>query len=178
MSFIRFAPLAVFAVLAGFFGYQLFNKEDGLRSALLDKPAPEFQLANLQEGGDAFTSEDLKTGRVSIVNLWASWCVPCRAEHPELMALADQGVAQMFAINYKDEPEKAKRFLTDLGDPFDKTGVDDTGREALRWGLSGVPETFVIDGNGVIVYKHVGPIQNDDLQTKILPAIEAARERS
>ncbi|MBX2853831.1 MAG: DsbE family thiol:disulfide interchange protein [Rhodobacteraceae bacterium] len=173
------APLAVFALLAGLFATQLLGeRDDSLPSALIAQPVPEFDLPTLRDGEPPrFTSADLAAGDVTVVNLWASWCGPCRVEHPELMSLKQLGVAKLYSINYKDKPAPARRFLSDLGDPFDLVGVDEDGQAALRWGLTGVPETFVIDGAGRVVYKHVGPIQNSDLERKILPAIEAAKAR-
>lgn len=175
-SFARFAPLALFVLLAAFFGYQLFHKEEMLRSALLDTPAPEFELPGLMDGEPGLGSADLKTGEVSVVNFWASWCIPCKAEHPELIRLAETTDVRLYSINYKDQTDKARAFIGELGNPFEKIGVDASGREALRWGLTGVPETFVIDGNGVIVAKF-GPILENTLEERVLPAIEAAKAR-
>jgi cytochrome c biogenesis protein CcmG/thiol:disulfide interchange protein DsbE len=179
----RFLPLIVFLALAGimggfliatqFFGYQ----RDTLPSALIDKPAPLTELPPLRDDGRGFTAAALTGPGVKVVNVWASWCGPCRLEHSELMALAQRDGVTMLGINHRDEGPAALAFLRELGDPFDAVGVDANGRASVEWGVYGVPETFVVDGEGRIVYKHVGPIQNDDLETKILPAIAVANER-
>ena len=152
------------------------EREDGgrnLPSPLVGKPAPEFALEPLYAGQPGFSTADLTAPGVKLVNIWASWCVPCRAEHPKLEELAGMGLT-VHAINYKDRPAAAQQFLSELGNPFTLIGADTSGRVGIDWGVYGVPETFVIDGAGNIVYKHIGPIQNDDLETKILPAIEKA----
>ncbi len=145
-----------------------------LPSALIDKPAPTFELPPLREGESGLSTADLKKGEVTVVNVWASWCVPCRVEHPKLTELAATGVT-VHGLNYRDSRENALSFLNDLGDPFTLIGFDENGRQGIEWGVYGVPETFVVTGDGRIVYKHVGPIQNDDLETKVLPAIEKAK---
>jgi len=151
------------------------DKED-LPSPLVGKPVPEFALEGLG-GRPGLSSEDLRAPGVKLVNVWASWCVPCRAEHPWLMGLAEEGVT-IHGLNYKDKTADAEAFLTDLGDPYTRVGVDETGRVGIEWGVYGVPETFVIDGEGTIVYKHVGPINPGDVSEKIRPAIERARPGS
>ena len=167
--------LGAAAVLAVFMlGLQ---REDGgrtLPSALLGKPAPEFDLPPLYEGQPGFSTADLRAPGVKLVNIWASWCVPCRAEHPMLEELAEKGLT-IHSINYKDKPDAAQRFLAELGNPFDLIGADTKGRAGIEWGVYGVPETFVIDGQGQIVYKQIGPIVGDDIEKKIMPAVERAK---
>jgi len=153
------------------------DREDGgrnLPSPLVGKPAPEFALDPLYPGQPGFSTADLKTPGVKLVNVWASWCVPCRAEHPKLEDLSGMGLT-IHAINYKDRAQAAQQFLADLGNPFALIGADTSGRVGIDWGVYGVPETFVIDGEGRIVYKHIGPIQGSDIQNKILPAVEKAK---
>lgn len=174
----RFVPFVVFLGLGAVFAVELYDADkDALPSALIDRPAPAFEMPSLRVEGETFSTADLKTGEVSVLNLWASWCGPCRVEQPELVRLAETTDVTLYGVAYRDKPEASMRFLQELGDPFDKIGKDEDGQTSLRWGVSGVPETFVISGDGTIVYKHVGPIQNDDMEKKILPAIEAAKAR-
>jgi len=168
-------PVLLFIAIGALFIAGL-GREDArvLPSTLIDKPAPTFDLPPLREGEPGFSTADLRKGEVTVVNVWASWCVPCRIEHPKLSELAAAGVT-VHGLNYRDSRANALSFLTELGDPFTLIGFDEKGRQGIEWGVYGVPETFVVTGDGRIVYKHVGPIQNDDLQTKVLPAIEKAR---
>ena len=171
----RFLPVLVFALIAAVLFLGLGGEDrDVLPSPLIDRPAPEFALESLRPGGAPFTRANLVGGEVSVVNVWASWCGPCRVEHPELMKLKEAGVP-VFGVDYKDDPNNARAFLAELGDPFTLVGADRNGRVGIDWGVYGVPETFIIDKRGHIILKHVGPIQNDDLTEIILPAIEAAR---
>ena len=164
-------PFAVFASLAVFLAIGLTRDPSTLPSALVGKPAPEFTLPPL-EGRDqhGFSRADLG-GRPMLVNVFASWCVPCRIEHPVISRLAEQGVAVQ-AINYKDRPEDAKGWLAELGDPFTLVGADRSGRVGIDWGVYGVPETYVIDKDGHIAYRHVGPLQARDVERTILPLLE------
>jgi cytochrome c biogenesis protein CcmG, thiol:disulfide interchange protein DsbE len=158
-------PLIVFTALAGLFLFQLMLGGDpqAIPSALINKPAPEFALGaveGISKDGEAvpgFSRENL-LGKVSVVNVFASWCVPCRQEHPLLEELAKVDGIQLLGINYKDKPENARRFLGSLGNPYDRIGADDAGRAAIEWGVYGVPETFIVDEKGVIRYKFIGPL--------------------
>ncbi len=174
LSPLMFLPPVIFIALAAlfFFGMQRENP-DALPSARKGQMAPALQLAAL---GDkpAFDNAALAAPGVKLVNFWASWCAPCRIEHPQLEALQAAGVT-LYGINYKDEDAKALRFLTELGDPYAAIGADSTGRTALDWGVYGVPETYVIDGNGRITLRFAGPITPSIMEHTILPAIEAAR---
>jgi len=162
-------PVALFALLAvGFYG-GLETDTNVLPSPLIDKPAPSFTLPPLAADDAGFSSADLN-GKVSLVNVFASWCVPCRAEHKVLTALAQTKPLPIFGINYKDKPEAARAWIADLGNPYNRIGADD-GRVAIDWGVYGVPETFIVDRDARIRYKHVGPLTPDDLQLKILPLI-------
>jgi len=122
-----------------------------------------------------FDGADLTNGNVHIVNIWASWCGPCRLEHEHLMALRElRPGAELYGINYKDTPEAAARFIRQLGNPFDAVGEDQRGRVGVEWGVTGVPETFVVDGDGIIIHKLTGPINADNLREELLPAIDGA----
>ncbi len=167
--------LGALAVLAVFMlGLQREGDIRDLPSTFIGKPAPEFSLPPLYADRPGFSTADLKTPGVKLVNVWASWCVPCRAEHPKLVELAEMGLP-VYGINYKDTEEGAWAFLDELGDPFTLIGADRQGRIGIEWGVYGIPETFVVDGEGRIIYKHIGPITGDQVQTKILPAVEQAR---
>jgi cytochrome c biogenesis protein CcmG, thiol:disulfide interchange protein DsbE len=161
-------PVLVFAALGIGLAVGLTRDPSTLPSALIDRPVPAFELAGIG-GGDGFSSEDLK-GRVTLVNVFASWCVPCRVEHPVLMRLAEEGVP-IYAINYKDAPGQAQAWLAELGNPFQKIGADRNGRVAIEWGVYGVPETFVVDAEGRIRHRHVGPIQARDLEQTLRPIL-------
>ncbi len=163
-------PLLIFGGLAIVFGIGLFSGDKSkVPSALIGRVAPAITLApleGLQKDGKplpAFGNADLAKGQATLVNVWASWCAPCRVEHPVLMGLAEtdavkQGKVALVGMNYKDEAENARRFLGALGNPFSAVGVDRAGRAAIEWGVYGVPETFVIGPDGHILEKHVGPL--------------------
>jgi cytochrome c biogenesis protein CcmG/thiol:disulfide interchange protein DsbE len=161
-------PVLVFAAVGVGLAVGLTRDPGTLPSALIDRPVPEFELPGL-EGDEGLSSADLE-GRVSLVNVFASWCVPCRVEHPVLMRLAEEGVP-IFGINYKDPPDQAKAWLAELGNPFEKIGADRDGRVGIEWGVYGVPETFVVDAKGRIRHRHVGPIQARDLERTLLPLL-------
>ncbi len=171
----RFVPLIVVAVLVMLFlGMMLSDRNPNeIDSVLIGRPAPEFSLPSLAEGAAPLTTADLKTGEPVLVNFFASWCVPCRAEHENLMILAGKYRVPVIGIAYKNEADKARGFLTELGNPFSKTGLDLDGRVGIDWGVSGVPETFLIDGEGVIRYRHWGPIVGSSLEERLLPQLEA-----
>ena len=163
-------PVAVFGLLGAAFYWSLWNNHDRLPSTLIGKPVPEFALPPIEGRQDGLSSADLQ-GQVSLVNVWASWCVPCRTENPLLVELAEAGTVPIYGINYKDDPEEALAFLEDLGDPFTRIGADRSGRVAIDWGVYGLPETFVIDAEGRIAYKHVGPFDRRALEEDILPVV-------
>lgn len=168
------APPAIFAVLMVMFGVGMFRDDpDALPSAREGQPAPPVVLQALGDKA-IFDDADLRDGQVKLVNYWASWCAPCRVEHPNLERLATEGVA-IYGINYKDKPGNALRFLEELGDPYLAGGADDTGRMALDWGVYGVPETYVIDGDGTILLRVAGPITQRIMRETIRPALEAAQ---
>jgi cytochrome c biogenesis protein CcmG/thiol:disulfide interchange protein DsbE len=176
MRWRNFIPLAVVSLLAAVLFVGLGLDPKIVPSALIDKPVPQFDVPPLPGKGPGLIAADMAKGGISVVNVWASWCGPCRIEHPHLMQLAKVPGIRLIGLNYKDDPAKAQAFLDQLGDPFVTIGADRTGRVAFEWGVYGVPETFLIDGTGRIVLKHVGPLRAEDLPEKILPAIEAARK--
>ncbi|MEM9784264.1 MAG: DsbE family thiol:disulfide interchange protein, partial [Pseudomonadota bacterium] len=149
--------LGALGILLTFAVELLSGTGDDLPSTLIDRPAPEFSMPALHADAPPFTTADLKGGGVKLVNVWASWCIPCRAEHPWLVALGKERGITIHGINYKDEPEAAQAFLDELGDPYTLIGTDE-GRVGIEWGVYGVPETFVVDDTGTIVFKHIGPI--------------------
>jgi cytochrome c biogenesis protein CcmG/thiol:disulfide interchange protein DsbE len=169
-------PLLVFLGLAGLFLSQLLSGRDTseIPSALIGLPAPQTSLPPLE--GVNLPGLDSKSfaGKVTLVNVFASWCAPCREEHPVLLGLSQDKRFTLAALNYKDQPENARRFLGDLGNPYQAIGVDPAGRAAIDWGVYGVPETFVIGKDGKIAYKHVGPLTPDSVKALLLPQIEKA----
>ncbi len=166
------APAAVFVVLAVYFAVGLTKDPSIIPSALIDKPVPEFDLPDIAgRGGPGFSSDDLRQDRISVVNIFASWCIPCRAEHPVINSLAAMNIADVYGLNYKDQAAAARAWLDELGDSYTAVGADTSGRVGIDWGVYGVPETFVVDGNGVIRFKHVGPLTPDLLNDRILPVI-------
>ena len=174
-------PLAIFVVLALLFAFALRSGDPSkLPSALIGKRVPEIGFAALDGLSDAthavpgFSAAELAAGKVTVVNFWASWCVPCVQEHPVLGLITQKTGTRIFGVNYKDQTSQARRFLGRYGNPFTAVGVDADGRGAIEWGVYGMPETFVVNGRGEIVYKHVGPLTAESLETKLLPAIRAA----
>jgi cytochrome c biogenesis protein CcmG/thiol:disulfide interchange protein DsbE len=177
----RILPVALFAAIAALFLIGLYGRPPStIPSALIGKPAPAFALpaiAELQASDGkpvpGLALADLKGRGVTVVNVFASWCVPCRDEHPQLLALSRSGV-RLVGINYKDDPENARRFLGSLGNPYSAVGSDASGRTAVEWGVYGVPESFVVDSEGIIRFKQIGPISPEQLASVVLPQIEAA----
>ncbi|BBK33921.1 cytochrome c biogenesis protein CcmG/thiol:disulfide interchange protein DsbE [Stella humosa] len=166
-------PALVFALIAAYLLAGLGLDPKTLPSAMIDKPAPAFDLPALADVAPALKTADLG-GEVALVNVFASWCVPCRAEHPILMRLAAEKGVPIYGINQKDKPDDARRFLAQLGNPYRRIGVDADGRASIEWGVYGVPETFVIDRAGRIRYRHVGAFGPQDLDP-ILAMIERLR---
>ncbi len=169
-------PLAVFMVLAAIFMLQLMSGRDAaeIPSALIGQPAPETKLAPLEGTGLPGVDSTLFKGKVTVLNVWASWCVPCRVEHPVLSSLSQDGRFDLEGLNYKDKPENAAAFLGELGNPYSAVGVDPAGRAGIDWGVYGVPETFIIGKDGRIAFKHVGPLTEDSVRSEMLPAIAKA----
>jgi cytochrome c biogenesis protein CcmG/thiol:disulfide interchange protein DsbE len=166
-------PVAIFMGLAWLLYIGLFQGPPSeLPSPLIGKPAPEIALPALDAEAQNFARAELTEGRPTIVNFWASWCVPCRLEHSTLQVLAQRQGVTLYGVDYKDDPAKARAFLSELGNPFGKINQDKEGRVSIDWGVTGVPETFVIDGKGVIRVHYAGPLSDEVVQRLILPALK------
>ena len=168
-------PVVIFGMLAIALGWGLTRDPKELPSALIGKSVPEFNLPPVQGRTLGLSSSDLQ-GEVSLVNVFASWCTACRYEHPVFMRLQEDGVVPIHGINYKDRPRDAAKWLDELGDPYTRTGADLDGRVGIEWGVYGVPETYVIDRDGRIVFKLVGPVTPDIYHEKIGPLIKELRK--
>lgn len=168
-------PLLVFVGLAALLAVGLTLDPSKVPSPLIGKPVPQFKLPAVKGRTLGLSSGDL-IGHVSLVNVFASWCTACREEHPLLMQLAREHVVQIYGLNYKDRPEDAARWLDDFGDPYARTGADLDGRVAIDWGVYGVPETFVIDREGRIAYKRIGPVTPEFIDKTLLPLIARLRK--
>ena len=169
---IRYAlPLAVFVLMVGLLGYGLKLDPKKVPSPLIDKPAPEFSLAMLHDPSRILSTADMR-GQVWVLNVWASWCVSCRAEHEVITELAGKNMVTVVGLNYKDKPDDAMRWLKQFGDPYATSVMDQDGRVGIDWGVYGVPETFVIGADGLIKYKHIGPVTHESLQQKIMPVLK------
>ena len=166
-----YIPLLVFLVMAVFFAIGLTMNPRDIPSPLIGKPVPEFSLPPVKGGTLGLSTADLR-GEVSIVNVFASWCVACREEHPILMGIKEKGLVPLHGINYKDKPDDARAWLDEMGDPYTRIGADISGRVAIDWGVYGVPETFVIDRDGLIVHKHIGAITPQAMRDTIMPIIK------
>ena len=179
------SPRALYALIPLFlFGALIITLYDGLSlnpkeipSVLIERPVPGFDLPALDADAPHLTSDGLKDGRVSVINVFASWCAPCRTEMPLLAELAKDPDLRLIGLVYKDAPAQTRLFLKDFGNTFGLIGVDASGRTGIDFGVYGVPETYVIDGAGVIAFKHIGPITPESLNQKLRPAIAAARAR-
>jgi cytochrome c biogenesis protein CcmG/thiol:disulfide interchange protein DsbE len=165
------APLALFAVLLGFLAVGLNLNPREVPSPLIDKPAPAFALARLDDPAQQITHADLK-GQVWILNVWASWCVACRQEHPLLVDFAKRSPVPLYGLNYKDKREDGLAWLARFGDPYKASLFDIDGRVGIDFGVYGVPETFVIDKEGVIRFKQIGPVTPEVLRDRIEPLLK------
>lgn len=167
-------PLAVFIVIAGFLAAGLKLNPREVPSPFVDKPAPVFTLPRLSNTQATIGTDDMQ-GQVWLLNVWASWCAACYTEHPLLNDLAAEGIT-IIGLNHKDKDADAKRWLSDLGNPYEITAVDLDGRVGIEWGVYGVPETFVIDKAGIVRYKHIGPVTEQDLVQTIRPLLETLQQ--
>jgi cytochrome c biogenesis protein CcmG/thiol:disulfide interchange protein DsbE len=169
----RFIPLLIVVGLVGLFAYMLRDGRDPseIKNVQVGKPVPTFVLANINGSSTPLDQTVLSGGEPMLVNFFASWCIPCRAEHNSLMKLANTHTIKILGIAYKDKPENSRAFLSELGNPFVAFGGDLDGSVGFEWGITGVPETFLVDGNGRIRYHHYGPIVGDNLEKKVLPEL-------
>jgi cytochrome c biogenesis protein CcmG/thiol:disulfide interchange protein DsbE len=173
----RFAiPLGIFAVLVVVFAVALKRapEKQFVQSALIGKPAPEFVLPDLLAEGGTVDSRHFK-GRWMLLNVWGTWCYECRAEHPQLLAIQREGKVAVVGLNYKDEDDAARKWLQDLGNPFEAVAVDKEGRAAIDYGVYGAPETFLVNPQGIIVYKVVSVITPELWQNTLLPLVEGRK---
>ena len=169
-------PAMIFAIVAGYFLWGLDPQRDPreVPSVMIDKGVPDFDLPAIAGmEGPGLSTADLAVGEVTLVNFFASWCIPCRAEHPILAALAEQDGVRLIGVNYKNDAGQARDWLAKLGNPYVLIGADVSGRVAIDWGVYGVPETFIVDGEGRIRYRHVGPVDHTVVDETIRPMIAA-----
>lgn len=173
-------PLVVFLGFAGVAGKMLYDQDvngldvSAIPSALIGKKAPSLAMPPLEGSNTPALTDAAVTGKLTLVNVFASWCVPCRQEHPFLKALANDGRLTIVGINYKDRNDNALRFLGELGNPYKAIGVDPNGKAAIDWGVYGIPESYLVGPDGTILYKRVGPFNERSLTQELLPAIEKA----
>jgi cytochrome c biogenesis protein CcmG/thiol:disulfide interchange protein DsbE len=164
-------PLAIFVVLLIFLAIGLGHDPHEVPSPLINKPAPAFQLPQLQDPAKSFSAADMR-GKVWLLNVWATWCMPCREEHPLLVELSRSGAVPIYGLDYKDKREDALSLLSEMGNPYVLCASDADGRVAIDYGVYGVPETYVIDRAGVIRFKQVGPLTPEAIQNTVLPLVK------
>jgi cytochrome c biogenesis protein CcmG, thiol:disulfide interchange protein DsbE len=164
-------PLAIFGVMVIFLYVGLNNDPHLVPSPLINKSAPTFQLPQLQDPSKSFSAKEMR-GKVWLLNVWASWCIPCREEHPVVMKLSKSGIVPVYGLNYKNKREEALEWLSDFGNPYVVIASDLDGRVGIDYGVYGVPETYLIDRDGVIRFKQIGPLTPDIVETKILPLVK------
>ncbi len=179
MRWLYVLPALAFAVLVAVFVASLMRSistpPDVLPSMLIDKPAPRIALPALDAKAVGFAPKDLAAGHVTVLNVFASWCIPCRVEGPGLAQLAQLKGVALYGLVYKDTPGKARAFLDELGDPYQRIDLDSDGRAGIEWGVYGVPETFVIDGQGIVRLRFPGPLVGSALTDIVLPAVLRAQ---
>ncbi|MFT5659055.1 MAG: cytochrome c biogenesis protein CcmG/thiol:disulfide interchange protein DsbE [Gammaproteobacteria bacterium] len=164
-------PLGIFLVMVVLLGFGLTLDPKKIPSPLIDKPAPDFSLSRLYAPETQLSNKEL-LGQVWVLNVWASWCVSCRAEHAIITDLAGQNLVDIIGLDYKDQPEEARRWLQQFGNPYTASLMDIDGSVGIDWGVYGVPETFVIGKDGRIKYKHIGPVTKESLEAEIVPIIK------
>jgi cytochrome c biogenesis protein CcmG/thiol:disulfide interchange protein DsbE len=164
-------PFGTFFVLLIFLGIGLRLKPQEIPSPLIDKPAPAFRLPQVEDAGKVFQPQDMR-GKVWLLNVWASWCAPCRAEHPVLLEFSKQGTVPIVGLNYTDQRADSQKWLSEFGNPYTVSAFDSDGKVGIEYGVYGVPETYLIDKRGKIRLKHIGPITPQVIRDKLLPAIQ------
>ena len=169
-------PVVLFFILVGFLLIGLYKDPSEVPSPLIGKPVPQFSLPRLNSS-EIFTEKQF-LGKVSLLNVWGTWCFACKQEHPILNELASKNITPIYGLNYKDDANEAKKYLKNYGDPYVANAVDENGRVGIEWGVYGAPETFLIDEKGIIRYKHIGPITKKDLDVIILPKIRELMNES
>jgi cytochrome c biogenesis protein CcmG/thiol:disulfide interchange protein DsbE len=169
-------PMAAFVAIVVLFAFGLDPKRDirALPSPLIGKPAPEFALTDVLDASRSVSNAEFK-GQVYVLNVWASWCLPCRQEHQALLAISQQHVVPIIGLDYMDEREKAKQWLEQLGNPYSAVAYDTDGRTAIDWGVYGAPETYLVDGKGRVIFKFISPMTQEVWEKEFLPRINAAR---
>jgi len=174
VNLLAILPIAIFIALVAAFFIPGLGRDDpkNIPSTRVGSPAPALFIGDDQDPAKGFTDDTLREDGIKMVNFWASWCGPCRAEHPNLMKLAEGGL-QIYGVNYKDNPENAAQFLAGLGDPFTAILSDSKGRNGIEWGITGVPESLLIDGNGIILWHYRGPITQSIIDKQIQPVLDA-----
>jgi cytochrome c biogenesis protein CcmG, thiol:disulfide interchange protein DsbE len=172
----RYGPLAAFALLALLLGVGLTLKPREVPSPFIGKPAPAFALPHLNDAAQRFEPASMR-GKVWLLNVWASWCAPCREEHPLLVAVARDSRLPIVGLNYKDDTRAAQEWLLRLGDPYLLTAVDGDGRAGIDWGVYGVPETFVVDRDGVVRHKVIGPLTQEVWKNEVLPLLQRLQQQ-
>ncbi len=170
-------PFVAFVALAALFALGLNPKRDlhALPSPLIGKPAPVFKLGDVSDPAREVSNADLQ-GQVYVLNVWASWCMPCREEHPEMLAIARQHVVPLIGLNWKDDRARAKDWLDRFGNPYQAVAFDGDGRAGIEWGVYGAPETYLVDAKGTILFKYISPITPEVWEREFLPRIAAARK--
>lgn len=169
-------PVFAFVALVALLWVGLGRNPGYVPSPLIGKPAPDFELPRLDDPSGILSRDDL-LGEVSLLNVWATWCVGCREEHAFLVELARSGQVRIFGLNWKDDPVLARQWLERLGNPYVSTGMDQDGRVAIDWGVYGAPETFLLDASGMVLYKHIAPLTRAIWEAEFVPRIDRARER-
>ena len=168
-------PVVTFAVIAAIMWYALFNLNPAeIPSVLVSKPVPEFALEEVPGYGPSLASTDLASGKITLLNVFASWCIACLAEHPFLMEVKRDNLVELYGLNYKDTPNAAAEWLERRGNPYARTGMDIKGRVGIDFGVYGVPETFIISADGKILDKIIGPVNKDIFDARIRPLLKGA----